>query len=199
MCYSIAFRYVYADSKCNSTAISQQWLWTKNGQLLNMKNLQCIAIGYKLQENVSFSLTFQKCVANEKTQVWRCDPQDSYNVREKMKSGYLYYRHDHDNNRVVSNKSAALKWKRYGSNEALCSEGKMRYKHFGWIPPKPFQKKTCSFMIHNLTNHFSIHDSKVYTGSFKGQCKQLLSLSLGDERFSISGSNFNFLKIPEWL
>ena len=128
MCYSIAFRYVYADSKCNSTAISQRWLWTKNGQFLNMKNLQCIAIGYKLQGNFSFSLRLQKCIAHERKQVWRCSQQNLYNVKDKAQNGHLYFKQDKHYNRVVSHKSAALQWKRYGSNQTLCSEGKMGYK-----------------------------------------------------------------------
>ncbi|CAB4004510.1 Hypothetical predicted protein [Paramuricea clavata] len=57
-----------------------------------------------------------------KRQVWKCDRNDPYYVWQEHSKGYLH--HGDHGNYVSShvNRNTALKWKRRGSNQTLCSE-----------------------------------------------------------------------------
>ena len=116
------YTYVQANLACDINAISQRWLWTKNGQLFNLDKLKCITVGWKIRNY--YILLLEQCNSNGKRQVWKCDRNDSYYVWQEHSKGYLHYG-DHGN--YVSshvNRNTALKWKRRGSNQTLCSEGK---------------------------------------------------------------------------
>ena len=116
-------RYAYGTFKCNSSARSQRWLWTKHGQLLNLDNWQCITAAWKVHKRNYYFLSLTKCLGNNKNQVWNCQQNDPYYIWQQQSRGYLHYGNFYYYITSYQEKSKALKWKRYGSNQTLCSEG----------------------------------------------------------------------------
>ncbi|CAB4004511.1 Hypothetical predicted protein [Paramuricea clavata] len=96
VCLDYTKRYVEGNPKCNTIERSQRWLWTKNRQLLNLDVLECITNSYYA--------TLDKCIANNVKQLLKCEREDSY---------YVF---------IYGLRRRNLKWKRYGSNQTLCSE-----------------------------------------------------------------------------
>ena len=118
----LACRFVRADT-CNVTAISQRWLWTKNGQLFNLDMLECINVEQARNNNKFHFLNLEKCVSKSRDQLWKCGQNNSYYVWQEKSKEYLYIG-DERRNYVLSHSTKAGKWKRYGSKKSLCSEGK---------------------------------------------------------------------------
>ena len=78
----------------------------------------------KARNNNKFHfLNLESCVSKSRNQLWKCGQNDSFDVWQEKSKGYLY-NGDKFDNYVLSHLAKASKWKRYGSNDSLCSEGK---------------------------------------------------------------------------
>ena len=121
--FSLVSRFVQVNHTCDINAKSQRWLWTKKGQLLNLDVLQCMTVGWKRENKKYHFLLLEQCVSNSKKQLWRCDRDDPYYVWQPHSKGYL--NHGDYGRYVLSHvaRKKAFEWKRYGSNQTLCSQG----------------------------------------------------------------------------
>ena len=108
---------------CNTSSLAQRWLWTKNGQIFSLDKLECITIGWAYGNKDYYFLILEKCVANNKKQLWKCGRQDPYYVWQKEWRGYLNNGDKDFPRYVVSHEKESVQWRRYGSNQTLCSEG----------------------------------------------------------------------------
>ena len=111
---------------CNYNNSKHYWIWTNNGQLLNWKNLECMADNHVTADATHF-IVMNKCDKNNAKQSWRCERIQGRNYIETIQSN-RYLRDGQYLNYVTAgqvHRSVASKWARYGSKQGICSQGNM--------------------------------------------------------------------------
>ena len=92
------------------------WIWTNHRQLLNWQTLECMT-----EQNLGQRLRMKKCDINDRKQLWECVGND---IVQRQSGRYMYGYGLHVTTTTTS--SDATKWKRYGTKENVCSQGKPR-------------------------------------------------------------------------
>ena len=102
---------------------AQQWMWTKHGQLLNVKTRKCLqtsGVIIFLYNRPHPKVVLAHCKAVDVRQNWQCQGKNGL-FYLKYHDAYLNY--DKSRHYVIVFKGTELGglWTRYGSNESLCS------------------------------------------------------------------------------
>ena len=115
-------------TNCNTHDSSQHWIWTRNNQLMHVNTLQCLGRGkrYAVVSDYWY-LVLGECISTDTKQRWKCKGNANF---LSIKWNLFMYMDNLDEYIYGTNSdklgiSQWKNWRRFPSNQSLCSKGKL--------------------------------------------------------------------------
>ena len=92
-CIGINRKEKIANMSCKVDNLSVQWIWTTDGQMLNLKTLTClrgdiIMKGKKGKKTITKKFSLERCDFRSQKQKWACIQPNSTTVRNKGSANF---------------------------------------------------------------------------------------------------------------
>ena len=113
-------------STCIKKTGNSRWMWTNYGQFLNWQTLECMTDDYYTPDIKTHFATMTKCDRHDQKQLWECEGDKKYNIKQTQSGRTLYYGEYYN---YLTTKDTThttpTTWTRLGSEKDVCSQGSL--------------------------------------------------------------------------